>query len=102
MDEGNGVVVLNKSEYFKKLDKIFQDENRFEEIEYNLNSVNTKICKLAPWIIQENKVIYYCGNYIEHIVNQKTYYNIFPRGSQPGKLYGVVKPHNKNYQMRPV
>ena len=99
MDEGNELVVLNKSEYFKKLDKIFQDKNRFEEIEYNLNSVNTKDCKLATWIIKENKVIYYCRYYIKNIVDQKTYYNIYLRGSQPGKLYGVVKKHKENYSI---
>ena len=80
MDKGNGVVVLNKSDYFKKLDEIVLDKNRFEEIKYNLNYVSTKDCKLAPCIIQENKVIYYCRNYIRNIVTQKTYYNIYPRG----------------------
>ena len=102
MDKGNGVVVLNKTDYFNKLDKIVLDKNRFEEINYNLNSHSTKNCKLAPWIIQENKVIYYCRNYIKHLVDQKTYYKIYPRGSQPGKLYGVVKTHKDNYPMRPV
>ena len=101
MDKGNGVVVLNKSDYFKKLNKIVLDKNSFEEIKYDLNYVNTKDCKLAPWIIQETKS-FIIAEIISKAVNQKTYYNIYPQGSQPGKLYGVVKPHNKNYQMRPV
>ena len=43
MDKGNGVVVLNKTDYFNKLDKIVLDKNRFEEINYNLNSHSTKM-----------------------------------------------------------
>ena len=38
-----------------EFEKIDLDKNRFEEIKYNLNSVNTKDCKLFPWIIQEPK-----------------------------------------------
>ena len=102
MDKGNGVVVLNKSDYYKKLDKTVLDKNCFKEIKYYLNFVKSKNCKLAPWVIQENKVIYYCRNYIKNIVNPKTSNNIYPRSSQPGKLYGVVKTHKENYQIRPV
>ena len=58
MDKGNGVVFLNKSDYFKKLEKIVLHKNRFEEIQYILNYVNTKDCKLSQWIIQEKEVIY--------------------------------------------
>ena len=102
MDKGNGVVIIDKLDYFNKLDKIILDKTRFEEINYNLNTKSTNNCKLAPWIIQENKVIYYCRNYIKSLVDEKTYYKIYPRGSQPGKLYGVVKTHKQNYPMRPV
>ena len=63
MDKGNGVVIIDKLDYFNKLDKIILDKTRFEEINYNLNTKSTNNCKLAPWIIQENIVIYYCRNY---------------------------------------
>ena len=62
MDKGNGVVVINKQDYFNKLDKIVLDKTRFQEIDYNINCKSTKSCKLAPWIVQENKVIYHCRN----------------------------------------
>ena len=35
IDKGNRVVVLNKSDYFKKLDKVVLDKNDFKEIKYN-------------------------------------------------------------------
>ena len=63
MDKGNNVVILDKLDYFKKLDKIILDKTCFEETNYNLNTKSTYNLKLAPWIIQENKVIYYCRLY---------------------------------------
>ena len=105
MDKSNGVVVIkykNKQDYFNNLDKIVLDKTRFQEIDYNINCKSTKSCKLAPWIVQENKVIYYCRNYIKSLVHNNTYRKIYPRGAQPGKLYGMVKTHKNNYPMRPV
>ena len=86
---------------FLKVRQKYSRKNPIEEIKHNFNFINTKDCKLAPWIIQETKS-FIIAEIISKAVNQKTYYNIYPQGSQPGKLYGVVKPHNKNYQMRPV
>ena len=102
MDKGNGVVVFNKFDYFNKLDKNVQDKNRFEEMNYNVNSHSTKNWKLAPWILQENTVMYFCRNFIKYLVDQKTYYNIYPWGCQPCRLYGVVKTHKYNYPMKPA
>ena len=58
MDKGNGIVVIDKLDYFKKLNKIILNKTSFKKINYNLNTKSTNNCKLAPWITQENKVIY--------------------------------------------
>ena len=71
MDKGNNVAVLNKCDYFKKLDKILLDKTWFEKIQFNDNCKTPKTCKLAPRIIQENKVTYYYRNYIKHLVDKK-------------------------------
>ena len=62
MEKGSDVVVLNKCDYSKKLDEIVLYKTRFEEIQHNVNFLNTKTCKLVAWIVQKNKVIYYCRN----------------------------------------
>lgn len=58
MDKGNGIVVIDKLDYFKKLNNIILNKTSFKKINYNLNTKSTNNCKLAPWITQENKVIY--------------------------------------------
>ena len=55
MDKGNSVVIIDKLDNFNKLDKVIFDKTRFGQINYNLNTKSTNNCKLAPWIIQENK-----------------------------------------------
>ena len=71
MDKGIGVLFIDKLDYFKKLNKIILYKTRFEEINYILNTKSTNKCKFALWIIQENKVIYYCRNYIKSLVDAK-------------------------------
>ena len=38
MDKGNNAVIIDKLDYFKKLDKVILYKIRFEEVNYNLNS----------------------------------------------------------------
>ena len=102
MDKGVGVVLMDKKDYFEKLDHIIDDTSRFELIDYDINSRTIKDCKRAPWITKENAVIYYCQKFIKSIVDDQTYWRIYPKGSQPGKLYGTAKNHKDNCPLRPV
>ena len=102
MDKGVGVVILNKTDYFKKLDRIIQDDTRFIKLDYDVNTDNIGKCGKAPWIIKEDSVQTYCRNYIKPIVDKEKYWEIYPKGSQPGKLYGMAKNHKKDCPMRPV
>lgn len=37
IEKGNGVVVINKNDYSKKLYIIVKNKTRFQEIDYNIN-----------------------------------------------------------------
>ena len=87
-DKGNGLTILNTSDYFSKLDTIVNDTTKFEPINYDLNSESNERCKQAPWIKKEESVKYYISNYIKQIVDKFTYFDLMPRGSTPGRLYG--------------
>ena len=102
MDKGNAVVVLDKNDYYDKLNKIIDDDLRFSQFEYDLETNNIKECSKAPWIIKEKQVQYQCKKHIKAIVDQFTYTKLYPTGSQPGKLYGTAKNHKKDCPLRPV
>ena len=103
MDKGVGVVILDTKEYFSKLDIIVQDESRFKELEYNLESATTiQQCSKAPWILKESSISNYIRKYIRPLVEEKTYWKLMPRGSQPGRLYGMAKIHKEKCPLRPV
>ncbi len=102
MDKGVGVVILNNSDYYDKLDCIINDSSRFTMLNYNINTESIKDCTNAPWIKKAKSVSYYCRNYIKPLVDETTYYRLLPKGSQPGKLYGMAKNHKTGCPMRPV
>ena len=103
MDKGNGVVILDTEEYFSKLDVIINDATRFSKLSYDLEKSNSiQECEQAPWIAKENSIAYYVRTYIQQMVDRGTYYNLLPRGSQPGKLYGMAKSHKEKCPLRPV
>ena len=73
MDKGVGLVILDKEDYFFKLDSIFQDTKRFLEVGYDLQkSISVRQCEQAPWIIKENSVASYIRKYIWTIVDDVT------------------------------
>ena len=102
MDKGVGVVILDTLDYYQKLDLIIKDDDRFELLDYNINTTNIHECDLAPWISKENSIARYCRNYIRPLIDDNTYFRAYPTGSQPGKLYGMAKNHKQNCPMRPV
>ena len=93
IDKGNGVVVMDRKDYFHKLDTIIADSSKF--IQAPVDDDNPKS---HPVFKKENSIKYYIQTYIpeEH---QK---GLMPCGSQPGKLYGLCKLHKQNFPMRPV
>ena len=103
MDKGVGIVILNTEDYYSKLDKIVQDTSKFKRIDYSLkDAVTLEHCENAPWVAKEQSIRNYTWKYIKPIVTDGEYYKLLPKGSKPGRLYGMAKNHKKDCPLRPV
>ena len=94
-DKGNGLVILNSSDYYDKLDQIVNDRSKFTEIEPDPE-------KPHPVIQKQNSVNYYIDRYLKGHIDDEIRSDISPSGAQPGKLYGMCKVHKTGYPLRPV
>ena len=55
-----------------------------------------------PVIRNENNIRKYLRENIKNCISVKDFDNIYPTGSQPGKLYGLCKAHKIGFPFRPV
>ena len=94
-DKGNGTVILDSDDYYKKLDKIVLDDTKFKEID-------TKKTKTHPVINKENTIKRFLAKFIKPFVSAEEYVKLIPSGSQPGKIYGLCKVHKEGQPLRPV
>ena len=94
-DKGNGLVILNSSDYYKKLDEIVNDATKF-------TIITPEPQKPHPVIKKQNSVIYHINTYMKGHVDEEILSEIVYSGAQPGKLYGLCKVHKDGYPLRPV
>ena len=40
MDKGNGIVILNKTDYINKMNEILEDKSKFKKLYFNPNCKN--------------------------------------------------------------
>ena len=81
-DKGKGTAILNKKDYFLKLDDIVEDKSKFRKIK-NKSKIHSIIRK-------EKSISYYIKKYLKNYDSEITN-SLTPSGSQPGKLYGLIK-----------
>ena len=91
LDKGNGVAILNSTDYYEKLDKIVNDRSTFVELQIDSDK--------HPLIAKENFLAYYIRKYLKSV---EGYTKLIPSGSSPGKLYGMAKVHKANVPIRLV
>lgn len=92
-DKGNGVVVINKTEYVTKMDQILQT-NKFIKVHEDPLKLTYKL---------ENKVNVFLRKLKgQSIIDETTYKDLSPTGSKPGTLYGLPKIHKPNRPLRPI
>ena len=106
-DKGNGIVILNATDYTAKLDQIIGDTDKFRMVD-QVASVQ------HPVIKQEKSIQNSVRTHIKPLIddeNQDQPWKIssadylsklYPTGSQPGKLYGLCKVHKEGDPLRPV
>jgi hypothetical protein len=92
--KSNGVVILNKDDYKKKMEEILSDNTKFELL--NEDPVKATLQR-------ENHVKTLLKNLkASESIDQKTYSELFPTGSRLGILYGLPKTHKYNIPLRPI
>ena len=91
-DKGNGVVILDKDDYNKKMDAILSYMSKF------LNEDPVKVTlqreKQVKSLLKKLKAA--------NSLNEKTYNALYPTGSRRGILYGLSKVHNSTIPLRPI
>nr|XP_027210078.1 uncharacterized protein LOC113803492 [Penaeus vannamei] len=75
-DKGRGVVILNRDDYFSKINTILSDSSKFKPFRL-LRSIRTSI-------------------------GEMTYNLLTISGSKPGRLYGLPKIHKIGQPLRPI
>ena len=87
-DKGNSVVLIDKEIYVGKMKSILNDKQKFLELNLTENEILKKLLKTQDKIKA-------CLDPLlkENIIDAKTYYRLLPKGSQPGKMYGLCKVH---------
>ncbi|XP_064073285.1 uncharacterized protein LOC135193669 [Vanessa tameamea] len=89
-DKGNATVVMDVTDYDKKIRHLLSDVNTYRKVTYDptarTNRATTTLIK----------------TYRDAIGHEKTKYLLRPRNIQPPKLYGLPKIHKPNIPLRPI
>ena len=93
-DKGSGVVILNRSDYVKKMELILNDSSKFTK-------TDTDMFKIA--LKYEDKTNRFIDKiYKLNIIDQDTKTKLRISGSTPGVMYGLPKVHKKDAPLRPI
>ena len=93
-DKGNGVVILNKTDYVAKMKNILNDPVNFEKISDNIYKIVTKL---------EDKNNHLVDNlFKKKCISEDQKNKLRSTGSQPGIIYGLPKIHKKDTPLRPI
>ncbi|XP_069977196.1 uncharacterized protein [Penaeus vannamei] len=91
-DKGRGVVILNRDDYFSKLNTILSDSSKFKPI---MSDTATHLLKLEDKL---NRLL----RSIRTSIGEMTYNLLTISGSKPGRLYGLPKIHKIGQPLRPI
>ena len=93
-DKGNGVVILNKSDYVDKMHTILDDRSKFQKVSKELFevilSLETKVNNFLSRVLKDGAI------------NKVTYNSLHASGTKPGIMYGLPKCHKQNTPLRPI
>jgi len=93
-DKGNGVVILNRSDYINKMNTILNDNTKFVSVDENAYKLTQRLeARLNKTLLTFMK---------SDKINKNTYEKLRAVGSSPGKLYGLPKTHKTGVPMRPI
>ena len=97
-DKGNGVVLLDKSDYISKVNTVLEDLTKFQKVN---GEESLKIV-----FRQEDKINRALKKHIQGVDSTgrpcSTYKELYVSGSNLGILYGLPKVHKANHPTRPM
>ena len=95
-DKGSGVVILDRSDYIKKVELILEDKSKFDLAK------NQDIFKISRTI--ETRVRNFLRDkvYKKKLISEEVYKSLYPNGSHIGILYGLPKCHKSGVPVRPI
>ena len=91
-DKGNGIVILDRNDYNKKMNDILQDNTKLQRL-------NDDPVKLMLQRENQLKKLLATLKKSESITTE-TYDKLYPTGSRIGILYGLPKIHKNNVPLR--
>ena len=90
-DKGNGVVVMDHSDYVNKINDILSDHSKFKILD--TDPTEQRESKLQRFLYRLHK---------KGSLDESTYGLIRPTGSTPSQLYGLPKVHKVGVPLRPI
>ena len=94
-DKGSGVVLLNKSDYVDKMNKILDDQSKFRRLGPVSSNDNTAIVESR---LQKRLLDLVKADHMPKWI----YDAIRPTGSQRPRMYGLPKTHKEGTPLRPI
>ena len=88
-DKGSGVVMLNKTDYIKKMNSIIEDETKF--LTLGTSSEKDYTLKIESWIQRRLLLLLK-----DELLPANLYNLVQPTGSQRPRMYSVFKTHKKD------
>jgi hypothetical protein len=96
-DKGNGIVIINRSDYKSRMFDILKDNTKFEQLKMQKSNIyketvkrEDKVCKLLNELKNEE------------LISEQQHDELMPIGSRQGILYGLPKVHKPNFPLRPI
>ena len=83
-DKGNSVVLLNRNDYIKRLNEMLSDSSKFKKL-------NIKPGKEINFLLQQEDRLTNFLKKVKRSISEQLYKELYPRGSQPGIMYGLSK-----------
>ena len=93
-DKRSGVVILNRDDYWSKMESILSDTNKFKPL--NDDPIKTTFRRestVRRFLRKLNK---------SKVISNELFSKLAPTGPRPGILYGLPKVHKPNIPLRPI